>query len=70
MESNQVGVGIRAGVGIEFVITENIGLFSLVSHDFVPLYKSSFLNEEKHANLHALHLHLGARFSILKSKKL
>jgi len=67
-----VGIGIKAGVGIELVISDRIGITALAHYDFVPLPVSAFLDEDEdlNENFHGLNIQLGARFSFLKSKDL
>ena len=65
-----IGLGITAGAGIEFVISDRLGLFAQARYDFVPLHEDKFINDTKHADFHAINIHLGARISFLKSKEL
>jgi hypothetical protein len=64
------GLGITAGAGIEFVISDRLGLFAQARYDFVPLHEDKFVYVPKHADFHAINIHLGARISFLKSKEL
>jgi hypothetical protein len=64
------GFGITAGAGIEYVISDKLGLFFKACYDFVPLKEESFVYETKYADFHAINLHLGVRISFLKSKDL
>ena len=64
------GLGITAGAGVEFAISDKLGLFFQACYDFVPLKEESFVYETKYADFHAINLHLGARISFLKSKDL
>jgi hypothetical protein len=67
-----VGIGIKAGVGIELVLSDRIGITAQAHYDFVPLPVSAFLDEDEelNENFHGLNFQVGARFSFLKSKDL
>jgi opacity protein-like surface antigen len=65
-----VGIGLKAGAGIEFALSDKLGLFAQVCYDFIPLSASSFLYEAEDSDFHGMNLHLGMRISFLKSKEL
>jgi len=64
------GIGMIAGAGVEFALNDYLGLIVQTGYHFIPLKEEAFFEGHKHADFHALQLHLGARISFLKSKEL
>lgn len=64
------GLGFMAGAGCEYALNDTWGLFAQLIYHFIPLRDDAFVYAIKEINYHDLSMHLGARFSFLKSKAL
>jgi len=63
-------VGFLAGGGIAYTLNENIGFFFEAGYQFIYLNWYDYIEPVQLSDLNALKLHLGVRFSFLKSKQL
>lgn len=63
-------MGLYAGAGAEYVLGDNLGLFLQARYHFVFLNEYDFTEQPNYLNYNSLELHLGVRFSFLKSKDL
>jgi opacity protein-like surface antigen len=63
-------MGFYTGTGAEYVLGDNLGLFLQARYHFVFLNEYDFTEQPNYLNYNSLELHLGARFSFLKSKDL
>jgi len=65
-----IGIGLMAGAGVEYVINDSWGVFVMASYHFISLNDAAFYRDSYLANYHDFDIQLGARFSLLKSKTL
>jgi hypothetical protein len=65
-----IRMGFNTGFGAEYVLGDNLGLFFQARYYFVHLDEFDFYDEPTYEHYHSLELHLGVRFSFLKSKEL
>ncbi len=66
----QVGIGLMAGLGVEYSLNDNWGLFAMASYHFIALQDQAFYKGNFLVNYHDIGINLGTRISILKSKEL
>jgi hypothetical protein len=59
-----------AGAGVEYVLNDRWGLFAMASYHFISLKDASFYLDSYLIDYHDLGIHMGARYSLLKSKTL
>lgn len=64
------GIGFLAGAGAEFALNDYLGLFLIASYHMSPLNEEAFYYGTYQVNYHDLAIHLGVRYSFLKSKQL
>ena len=67
---NSIDFGIQAGAGVEFMVSDNLGIFAQAKYHLTRLNEDAFYDSIKMANLHCLLVHAGIRLSFLKSKEL
>ena len=65
-----VGMGFYPGIGIEFNMNDNIGIFLQTGYWLILLNKNEFYYSEQEENFQAFKFQLGVRMSFWKSKKL
>jgi hypothetical protein len=69
--NNNFGVGIQAGIGVEYNLNDNLGFFAQTGYWLMFLKMEEFEEPKKqYENSHAFKFHLGVRLSFLKAKEL
>ena len=63
-------MGFYGGIGAEYALGDQLGLFLQARYHFVPLSESDFSEQPNYFDYHSMELHMGIRFSFLKSKDL
>jgi len=67
---NSFDPGIQAGAGVEYTVSDILGVFLRAGYHVALLNQDAFFDSGKYANFNAVDLQLGVRFSFLKSKDL
>lgn len=69
LEKN-VGFGLYPGIGAEYTISDNIGIFISAGYYLILLKKENFKTTSREENFNSVNLQAGIRLSFLKSKNL